>query len=74
LEFAVTLDIKLTPREQEVLVWSGRGKSSWEISRILACSEATVNFHFANIRRKFAVGSRSVAVLLALEKGLISLC
>jgi DNA-binding CsgD family transcriptional regulator len=40
----------------------------------LACSEATVNFHFANIRRKFAVGSRSVAVLLALEKGLISLC
>lgn len=66
-------EYKLTPREQEVLVWSGKGKSSWEISRILGCSEATVNFHFSNIRRKFAVGSRSVAVLVALEKGLISL-
>lgn len=66
-------EYRLTPREQEVLAWSGKGKSSWEISRILACSEATVNFHFANIRRKFAVGSRSVAVLIALEKGLICL-
>ena len=65
--------VKLTPRERQVIEWAGRGKSSWEIARILDCSEATVNFHFSNIRRKFAVTTRSAALLKALEQGLITL-
>lgn len=36
----------LTGRELECLNWATAAKSSWEISRILGCSEATVNFHF----------------------------
>ena len=65
--------IALTAREKEALQWSARGKSSWEISRIFNCSEAGVNYHFSNIRRKFGVSSRWAAVMMALEQGLIQL-
>lgn len=65
-------EVHLTPRERECLQWSMAGKSSWEIARILACSEATVNFHFANVRRKFEVSTRRQAVVKAIRLGLIS--
>lgn len=66
-------DITLTKREKEVLLWSARGKSSWEIGQIVNCSESGVNYHFCNIRRKFGVSSRWTAVFKALEQGLIQL-
>ncbi|MGH8385787.1 MAG: response regulator transcription factor [Pseudomonas sp.] len=65
--------IALTTREKEALLWSAKGKSSWEISRIFNCTEAGVNYHFSNIRRKFGVSSRWAAVMMALELGLIEL-
>ncbi|WP_448108031.1 helix-turn-helix transcriptional regulator [Pseudomonas azerbaijanoccidentalis] len=65
--------IALTTREKEALLWSAKGKSSWEISRIFNCTEAGVNYHFSNIRRKFGVSSRWAAVMMALELGLIKL-
>lgn len=65
--------ITLTTREKEVLQWSAAGKSSWEIGQIVSCTEAGVNYHFTNIRRKFGVRSRWVAVMMALEQGLIQL-
>ncbi|WP_077048173.1 LuxR family transcriptional regulator [Pseudomonas sp. KK4] len=63
--------ISLTAREKEVLKWGVAGKSSWEIARICECSEAGVNYHFCNIRRKFGVRSRWAAMAKALEQGLI---
>lgn len=66
-------NIALTIREKEALLWSAKGKSSWEISRIFNCTEAGVNYHFSNIRRKFGVSSRWAAVMMALELGLIQL-
>ncbi|MGZ5200612.1 MAG: autoinducer binding domain-containing protein [Telluria sp.] len=62
---------KLTRRELEVLKWVMAGKSSWEISRITGCSEATVNFHMANVRQKFGVNTRQQAVVKAIALGLI---
>lgn len=64
---------KLTPRERECLKWTAIGKSSWEIANIYRCSEATVNFHMSNIRRKMGVGSRRVAAVKAVRMGLICL-
>lgn len=63
--------ISLTAREKEILQWSALGKSSWEIARIICCTEAGVNYHFCNIRRKFGVRSRWIAMLMAKEQGLI---
>lgn len=64
--------IHLTPRELECLKWAMNGKSSWEMAKILRCSEAAVNFHMANIRRKFAVNTRQQAVVKAISLGLIT--
>jgi LuxR family quorum-sensing transcriptional regulator LasR len=61
----------LTQRELECLKWSAAGKSSWEIGQILRCSEAVVNFHIGNVRRKFDVTSRRHAVAKAIQLGLI---
>lgn len=63
----------LSAKEQEILKWCALGKSSWEIGRILNCSEAGVNYHFCNIRRKFGVSSRWLALIKALEMGMIHL-
>jgi LuxR family quorum-sensing transcriptional regulator LasR len=62
----------LTPRELECLKWVAAGKTTWEISRILSCSEATVNFHVYNLTRKFGVQTRAQAVVRAIFEGLIA--
>jgi LuxR family transcriptional regulator, quorum-sensing system regulator LasR len=62
----------LTRRELEVIKWVMVGKSSWEISRITACAEATVNFHISNIRQKFNVNTRQQALVKAIALGIIT--
>lgn len=64
-------NVSITRCELECLKWSAAGKSSWEIGQILNCTEATVNFHFGNIRRKFNTTSRQQAVVKAINLGLI---
>lgn len=64
---------KLTPREIECLRWMTSGKSTWEISRILSCSESTVNYHVMNIRSKLGVHSRSAAMIKAVSMGLVDI-
>ncbi len=61
----------LTKRELECLKWCADGKSSWEIAKILLCSEAVVNFHFGNLRRKFHATSRRQVVVKAFHSGLL---
>lgn len=65
--------VSLTKREKEILQWSARGKTSWEISRICGCSEANINFHIGNINRKFGVTSRRCAAVQAYQQGLITI-
>jgi LuxR family quorum-sensing transcriptional regulator LasR len=63
--------VSLTTREKEVLQWIAVGKSSWEITQIVSCTEAGMNYHCGNIHRKFSVRSRWGALVMALEQGLI---
>lgn len=63
---------RLTRRELEVLNWVMVGKSSWEISKITNCSEATVNFHIANVRQKFGVSTRQQALVKAIGMGILT--
>lgn len=64
--------VKLTARELECLRWVMEGKSSWEISQIRMCSEATINFHVLNLKKKFNVQTRQQAVVRAIKLGLIA--
>ncbi len=68
-----TENFKLTTSELECLKWVSNGKSSWEISRILSRSEATINFHIANIMKKFGVQTRQQAVIKSIRIGIITL-
>lgn len=61
----------LSQREQEVLLWTARGKSASSISVILELSENTVNFYVKNAMRKLGTTNRVVAVVLAVRSGLI---
>ena len=67
----VNVNLKVSQREIECLSWAAGGKSSSEIADILNCSEATVNFHFANIRKKMNVSNRQQAIVRAIRLGLI---
>ena len=64
--------IGITPRERECLNWAVTGKSSWEIAKILHCSESVINFHMSNIRRKFGVNTRNQALVKAICLGLVT--
>lgn len=61
----------LTLRERECLLWSARGKSSWDIGVILSISENTVNFHLKNAMAKLDAGTRIMAIVKSIRFGLI---
>ncbi|PAP97518.1 MAG: helix-turn-helix transcriptional regulator [Mesorhizobium sp.] len=63
----------LSVREKECISWVARGKSSWEIGKILNISYNTVNFHIKNGMRKLDCGSRTVAAIKAINMGIIEL-
>jgi DNA-binding NarL/FixJ family response regulator len=63
----------LSARELEVLQQAAAGRSSREIGRTLAISEATVKSHLLHIYRKLGVSDRTAAVTTALERGMIRL-
>lgn len=64
-------DVSLTPREIEVLRLTMEGMTSTRIAERLSVTVAGVQYHLANVRRKFAVDSKHQAVLRALSMGLI---
>ncbi len=63
--------LQLSAREAEVLRWCSIGKTSWEISEILAISERTVNFHLARVASRFGVRGRSATCAVAIAQRLI---
>jgi DNA-binding NarL/FixJ family response regulator len=67
-----TLD-QLTERELEVLRLAGKGVTNQEIASKLAISVRTVQAHLSHIYSKLGVGSRTEAVVYALQKGLLTL-
>ena len=61
---------ELTPRELEVLVGLGRGRSNGDLAAHLGISEATVKSHVSRVLAKLGCTSRMQAAVLAREAGL----
>ena len=61
----------LTERETQVLTQVALGRSNAEISRELAIGETTVKTHVSRVLAKLQLTSRSQAVVLAYETGLV---
>ncbi len=73
LPLATKRAVSLSPKEQEVLAWLAAGKSTWDISVLLAISERTVKFHVANILQKLDASNRAHAVAIAVERGMVNI-
>ncbi len=66
-------NVAFSQREKEVLKWIKEGKSTWDISVILGISENTVKYHVKSILKNFDAVSRTHAVAIAAEQGLIEI-
>ena len=67
----VVTEIELTDRQIECVLWTARGKTDWEISRIMGISQLTVEQHQKMARERYGVGSRTALAIRALFDGLI---
>ncbi|ACQ80732.1 two component transcriptional regulator, LuxR family [Beutenbergia cavernae DSM 12333] len=63
--------LALTRRELEVLELVARGRSNDDVARELFLSRATVKTHLAHVYDKLGVDSRTAAVAVARQRGLL---
>jgi DNA-binding CsgD family transcriptional regulator len=63
----------LSQRELEILTWSAKGKTYWEISQILGIGFASVHSHTNTLRMKLNAVNIAHAVARGYELGLIGL-
>lgn len=63
--------LPLTDRQRECVIWAARGKSDWEIARILDVSHETVIEHLRHARQRYGVGKRTLLAVHALFDGTI---
>ena len=59
----------LTPREDEILILIGQGRSNREIGQTLGLTEKTVKWHVTSILNKLGAENRLQAALLAQGRG-----
>ena len=64
-------DLGLSARERDVLALLAAGRANKDIARALGIVPVTVSFHLTQIYRKLGVGSRTEAVRIAFERGLV---
>jgi len=70
---AVRAAPRLTPRQRDCLLLAIRGKTDWEISRILGLSEETVSRHLDTARARYGAVKRLQLAAHAIFDGEISL-
>jgi len=63
-------NVRLTPRERDVLGFLKRGESNKEIARELDLQVVTVKLHVRGICRKLGAKNRTQAALIAQEQGI----
>ena len=62
----------LTDRQLDCVLWMARGKSDWEISRILGLSQETVSQHLKQARERYDVEKRTTLAVRVLFDGVLS--
>ncbi len=65
--------VQITPREMAVLRELAAGRSNKEIAAALGVAEGTAKIHTARVFEKLGVSSRTEALAVALQRGLVRL-
>ena len=65
--------VQITPREMAVLRELAAGRSNKEIAAALGIAEGTAKIHTARVFEKLGVSSRTEALAVALQRGLVRL-
>ncbi len=68
---AASAALDLTDREREVLIAAARGERNKEIAARLGITERTVKAYLTSVYNKFGVDSRSAAIAVAAQRGLL---
>ena len=63
----------VTGRQRDCIVWAARGKTNWEIGRILGVESDTVRAHLDGARERLDAPNRTSLVVTALYAGIIDL-
>lgn len=63
----------LSKREEEVIYWAAKGKTTWETSIILSISERTINQYVKNACMKLGASNKQHAVAKAVYEGAVLL-
>ena len=71
IESPLAPDLRLSPRETEILTWTAQGKTRGEIASILTLSESTVKDHLEHCCQKLNVSNKTHAVAVAMIHALI---
>ncbi|MDB5583438.1 MAG: LuxR family transcriptional regulator [Bradyrhizobium sp.] len=61
----------MTDRQRDCVLWAARGKTDWEIARILGVSHETVIQHLKHARERYGVQKRAHLAVMALYDGSI---
>jgi DNA-binding CsgD family transcriptional regulator len=62
----------LTPRELEIMMLVGEGRSDIEIAERLYISPKTASVHVANVKAKLGVSNRVEVAIQAREMGIVA--
>ncbi|CAN5173037.1 N-acyl-homoserine lactone dependent regulator BpsR3 [soil metagenome] len=62
----------LTNRQRECVLWAARGKTNWEISRILDIAEVTVARHIKDACARYQVNKRVLLIGQAIKDGTLT--
>jgi LuxR family transcriptional regulator, quorum-sensing system regulator CciR len=63
---------RLTQRQRDCIYWVVRGKTDWEIGKILGISEETVTQHINLARKRYCVDRRTALAVRAIHDGQVS--
>jgi DNA-binding CsgD family transcriptional regulator len=62
----------LTDRQRDCVLWAARGKSDWEISRILGVSQETIACHIKQACERYGVNKRTLLAIRTLFDGTLT--
>ena len=63
---------RLSDRQRDCIYWAARGKSDWEISKILGISHDTAIQYMKEARGRYGVGNRTQLAIHALFDGALT--